>query len=91
MITAASSTLASVTLTVWVVVPPRSSVTVTSKLSLPNQSGSLGVKLQAPVSASITAVPWVAAPLTVKYVPSVRPSTSVAFRSPPTASPSSPV
>ena len=49
----------------WLVVPPTSSVTVTVKLSLPNQLGSVGVKLQAPVSASMTAVPLAAA-VTVK-------------------------
>ena len=66
LITAASSTLASVMLTTCVVVPPRSSVIVTVKASLPNQFGSVGVKLQAPVAGSITALPLVAAALTVK-------------------------
>ena len=41
--------MARVMLTTWVVVPPRSSVTVTVKASLPNQLGSVGVKVQAPV------------------------------------------
>ena len=53
-------------ITTWVVVPPRSSVTVTSKLSEPNKSGSVGVKVQAPVAALMAAVPLVAGVETVK-------------------------
>ena len=61
------------------------------KLSVPNQLGSVGVNVQAPVAGSMAAVPCVAGVVTLKMVPSVKPSASVAVNVPLPTSPSLPV
>ena len=85
-----SATAATVTLMTWVSALPSSSVTVTVKLSEPLKFAS-GVYVQAPVTASIEAVPLLLAAVTVKFGVVMPSAVSVAIMVPDMTVSSSPL